>query len=97
MVNISTQHVLAEHNYFEKGHGVSIGSETSGWVKNIVVRDSILHGTNLAVRLKTARGRGGGIANVLYENLVGSTNAGISFNLHYGTPPVTNWSATPEV
>jgi exo-poly-alpha-galacturonosidase len=27
MVNISTRNVLAEGNYFEKGHGVSIGSE----------------------------------------------------------------------
>jgi len=30
LVNISTQNVLAEANFFEKGHGVSIGSETSG-------------------------------------------------------------------
>ena len=30
-VNISTQNVLAERNAFLKGHGVSIGSETSGW------------------------------------------------------------------
>jgi hypothetical protein len=37
-------------------------------------RDSILHGTNLAVRLKTARGRGGGIKDVLYQNLSGTTN-----------------------
>jgi polygalacturonase len=27
MVNISTQNVLAEQNYFMAGHGVSIGSE----------------------------------------------------------------------
>ena len=39
-----------------QGHGVSIGSETSGWVRNITIRDSTLHGTNLAVRIKTMRG-----------------------------------------
>ena len=60
--------------------GVSIGSETSGWVFNITVRNSVLKGTNLAVRLKTSRGRGGGIKDVLYENLTGSTNGGIQIN-----------------
>eukprot|EP01043_Picozoa_sp_COSAG02_P058525 COSAG02_NODE_7298_length_3077_cov_81.755876_4_plen_393_part_00 len=87
MVNISTRNVLAEGNYFEKGHGVSIGSETSGWVTDVIVRDSILAGTNLAVRLKTSRGRGGGIERVLYENLSGHTNGGIQLNTHYGTSP----------
>jgi polygalacturonase len=32
---------------------------------NITIRNSVLHGTNLAVRLKTSRGRGGGIEDVL--------------------------------
>jgi polygalacturonase len=80
MVNISTRNVLADGNYFEKGHGVSIGSETSGWVTDVVVRNSVLDGTNLAVRLKTSRGRGGGIEGVLYENLSGRTNGGIQLN-----------------
>ena len=38
LVNISTQNVLAEQNYFEKGHGVSIGSETSGCALSLVIR-----------------------------------------------------------
>ena len=53
--------MLAEKNFFQKGHGVSIGSETSGWIRNITIRDSKLDGTNLAVRIKTMRGRGGGV------------------------------------
>ena len=40
MVNISTRNVLAEENFFEKGHGVSIGSETSGRCYNITIRNS---------------------------------------------------------
>ena len=64
---------------------MSIGSETSGWVTDVVVRDSALDGTNLAVRLKTSRGRGGGIQNVVYLHLSGKTNGGIQLNTHYGT------------
>ena len=33
MVNISTENVLIERNKFVSGHGVAIGSETSGWVR----------------------------------------------------------------
>lgn len=40
MVNISTVNVLAENNFYLKGHGVSIGSETSGWVRNVTIRNS---------------------------------------------------------
>jgi len=97
MVNISTQNVLAEQNYFLKGHGVSIGSETSGWVRNITIRDSVLHGTNLAVRLKTCRGRGGGIEDVLYQNLTGSVVSAIQITENYKTESPTNISATPTI
>lgn len=96
-INISTQNVLAENNYFEQGHGVSIGSETSGWVRNVTIRNSILHGTNLAVRLKTMRGRGGGIEDVLYQNLHGSVESAIQITLNYHTTPATNASATPTI
>lgn len=96
-VNISTQNVLVERNVFKQGHGVSIGSETSGWVRNITIRDSVLDGTNLAVRIKSMRGRGGGVEDVLYENLRGRTKSGVELTLNYkkGAPP-TNASATPE-
>eukprot|EP00040_Diaphanoeca_grandis_P005346 m.32462 g.32462 ORF g.32462 m.32462 type:complete len:462 (+) comp16649_c0_seq1:163-1548(+) len=97
MVNISTQNVLAEQNYFLKGHGVSIGSETSGWVRNVTIRDSVLDGTNLAVRLKTCRGRGGGIENILYENLTGKVISAIQLTLNYEQIAPTNVSATPTI
>ena len=63
-----------------------------------MLRDSKLDGTNLAVRIKTMRGRGGGVENVLYQNLTGSVLAGIQLTLNYhpDTPP-TNSSATPEM
>lgn len=98
MVNISTQNVLAERNTFLSGHGVSIGSETSGWVRNVTIRDSKVDGTNLAVRIKSMRGRGGGVEDVLYQNLTGSTKAGIQLTLNYhsGVPP-TNATATPSL
>ena len=95
MVNISTTNVLAEQNVFQQGHGVSIGSETSGWIRNVTIRDSNLDGTALAVRIKTMRGRGGGVEDVLYENLRGKTESGIQLTLNYHSADKTNTSATP--
>ena len=49
MVNISTRNVLIEANDFRAGHGVSIGSETSGWIQDVVIRDSNMSGTDRCV------------------------------------------------
>ena len=45
------------------------------------MRDSSLHGTNVAVRLKSARTRGGGIEDVAYRNLTGTANAAVQISL----------------
>lgn len=95
MVNISTQNVLAEDNVFAQGHGVSIGSETSGWVRDILIRNSELNGTNLAVRIKSMRGRGGGVEGVVYDGLRGSVKAAIQLTLNYHQTAPTNSTATP--
>ena len=57
----------------------------------------MLSGTNLAVRLKTMRGRGGGIQNVSYVNLSGRVVSAVQLTLDYGPAPPTNGSATPEI
>jgi polygalacturonase len=54
-------------------------------------------GTNLAVRIKTMRGRGGGVEDVVYENLSGATTSAIQLTLNYGNAAPTNASATPEM
>ena len=98
MINISTTNVLAERNEFRQGHGISIGSETSGWVRNVTFRDSTLNGTDWAVRIKSARGRGGGVENVLYENLTGTALGGVQLTLNYEkNVPKTNSTATPTI
>jgi polygalacturonase len=52
------------------GHGISIGSEMSGGVKNIVVDNCVLDGTDNGIRIKSTRGRGGVIENVRISNLI---------------------------
>jgi len=69
---------------FLHGHGCSIGSGTAGGVFNMTVRRCTFDGTETGVRLKSARGRGGLVENVIYEDLT-MVNVGraVSINSHY--------------
>ena len=102
MVNISTENVLAEANIFERGHGVSIGSETSGWIRNVTFRDSSVNGTDSAVRIKSCIPRGGGVEHVTYQNMSGSVSQAVQLTLNYGqnsksTATADNSSVIPAI
>ena len=71
LVNISTENVLIENNTLTAGHGVALGSETSGWIRDVIVRDMRLSGVEAVVRIKSMRGRGGGVERVSYERISG--------------------------
>jgi polygalacturonase len=52
------------------GHGLSIGSEMSGGVKNIAIDNCVFDGTDRGIRIKSTRGRGGVVEDVRISNLV---------------------------
>jgi polygalacturonase len=54
---------------FGIGHGLSIGSFTSGSLDGLRVSNCTFDGTTSAIRIKTARGRGGVLDNVSYEDI----------------------------
>jgi polygalacturonase len=63
------QNMVIRNCKFGYGHGLSIGSYTSGNLKNLYVSNCTFDGTTSAIRIKTARGRGGVIDSVSYENI----------------------------
>lgn len=69
------------------GHGgFTVGSEMSGGVRNVVVRRCTFLGTDLGVRFKTTRGRGGVVEKIWISDIVMKdipTDA-IGFNMYYG-------------
>ncbi|MCX6236099.1 MAG: glycoside hydrolase family 28 protein [Bacteroidia bacterium] len=69
------------------GHGgVTVGSEMSGGVRNLHVSNCIFIGTDVGLRFKSNRGRGGVVENIYISN-VGMINIpaqAISFDLYYG-------------
>jgi polygalacturonase len=73
------------------GHGgFTVGSEMSGGVRNVVVRRCTFLGTDLGLRFKTTRGRGGVVEKIWISDIVMKdipTDA-IGFNMYYsgGSP-----------
>jgi lysophospholipase L1-like esterase len=69
---------------FLHGHGMSIGSETSGGVRNVVVRDCTFENTENGLRIKSQRGRGGLVENVTYSNItMKNVDPAITFTCYY--------------
>ncbi len=51
------------------GHGVSIGSETSGGVDSMQVDSCSFNGTQNGLRIKSYRGNGGNVRDITYSNI----------------------------
>lgn len=68
-VNRVCERVIIQNCEILTGCGVTIGSETSGGARNIVIRNLKYHGTDCGFRMKSAKTRGGVIEDILVENL----------------------------
>lgn len=54
---------------FGVGHGVSIGSYTSGGVRNVAVENVTFEGTTAGIRMKADRDRGGLVENISFKKI----------------------------
>jgi polygalacturonase len=61
--------LLVAHNHFGRGHGMSIGSETNGGVRNVSVCDLSLDGTDNGLRIKSDASRGGLVQGIYYTDV----------------------------
>lgn len=68
--NRPSKHIVIESSRIVRGNGgVTIGSEMSGGVEDVVVRDMRFSNVDTGIRLKTLKGRGGYIRDIHYENI----------------------------
>lgn len=73
------------------GHGgFVIGSEMSGGANNIWVTNCLFNGTDVGLRFKSTRGRGGVVENIYIDNvrMMNIVEDAFIFNLYYANKPV---------
>ncbi len=81
-----TQNMIVRNCVVYHAHGgFVIGSEMSGGVKNLYVSNCSFIGTDVGLRFKTARGRGGVVENIFVSDIVMKDIAGeaILFDEYY--------------
>ena len=89
-----TENVIIRDNTVYRAHGgFVVGSEMSGGVRNIAVSDMTFIGTDVGVRFKSTRGRGGVVENIYISDIdmLDIVTEPIRFNLYYdGEAPSPN-------
>ena len=81
------RNVIVKNNTVLHGHGgFVVGSEMSGGVKNIYVTDCTFLGTDVGLRFKSTRGRGGLVEGIYIHNInmIDIPNEALLFDLFYG-------------
>lgn len=68
-IGIPTENVEIYDCLFKYGFGVAVGSEVSGGVNGVYVHDCIFDNTYSAASIKSPRGRGAVIENILFKNI----------------------------
>jgi DNA sulfur modification protein DndE len=86
-IGVPTEDVLIEGCTVYHAHGgFTIGSEMSGGVRNVQVTNCTFMGTDIGLRFKSTRGRGGVVENISMSNIrmVDIVHEAIGFTFSYG-------------
>jgi polygalacturonase len=99
--NRPTENLTITNCTMLKGHGgVVIGSEMSGNVKRVAISNCVFEGTDVGIRIKTMRGRGGIVEDVRVSNVImyDMVKEGIIITMRYQpTNPEELSERTPSV
>src|SRR6185312_2900248 len=86
-IGVPTDDVLVRDCTVYHAHGgFTIGSEMSGGVRNLRVENCTFIGTDVGLRFKSTRGRGGAVEKIYISNIRMADLPGdaINFDLYYG-------------
>ena len=89
-VNRPSEDIVVENCRFGYGHGgVAMGSETSGGIRNVEVRNCVAEADNWApIRFKSQPSRGGVVENIIYRDIqLKDTRQAFEFNLEWRMAP----------
>ena len=84
---IPCENIVVDNCIVFHGHGgFVVGSEMSGGVKNVLVSNCVFSGTDVGLRFKSTRGRGGVVERIWIENIAMNNilQEPLLFDLFYG-------------
>jgi hypothetical protein len=64
----ATNNIYIAHNRLRGGRGISIGSETSGGVSDVLVEHNQFEDSMYGIRIKSPRGKGGVVQNISFRD-----------------------------
>ena len=82
-----TTNVSILHNHFYGGHGLSIGSETTGGVSGVRIQDLSLDSPDNGIRIVSSATHGGAVEDVVYDDVcIRNSKYPIVFDSAYSFP-----------
>ena len=97
-VNRPSENIIVEKCQFNYGHGgVSMGSEMSGGIRNVEIRECVMAADNWApIRFKSQPSRGGVVENITYRDLtLEGTRQAFEFNMEWRMVPPLKPASDP--
>lgn len=80
----ASEDILVSDCTFLHGHGMSIGSETLGGVRNVTVTNCVFDGTENGIRIKSQRGKGGLVEDIKYYDIrMTNVDPAVTFTCYY--------------
>jgi polygalacturonase len=80
----ASENIIVSDCTFLHGHGMSIGSETFGGVRNVTVTNCVFDGTENGIRIKSQRGKGGLVEGIVYEDIrMTNVDPAVTFTSYY--------------
>lgn len=81
--------IYIANNTLKQGRGISIGSESSGGVNNVLVENNNFEGSMYGIRIKSPRGKGGEVKNIVYRNTtMKDVEVPLVFSAYYKAAPI---------
>ena len=81
--------IYIANNTLKQGRGISIGSESAGGVNNVLVENNTFEGSMYGIRIKSPRGKGGEVKNIIYRNTkMHNVEVPLVFSAYYKAAPI---------
>ncbi len=94
-VNKICENVMIRNNRILQGYGITLGSETSGGIRNITITDNQFYESTCGFRIKSAKTRGGVIENITVNELE-MRNVQYPFTFQFNWNPSYSYCKLPD-